>query len=90
MPLLSIDPDDITNRLCELASAELCQHCELPVIRAITDIAWLLIQVNRLHVILAKERLRSANLEASIRAALGACDEGKSDPLAYRKYLEVL
>lgn len=83
MPPLSIEPDEITSRLRELASADPCERCELSVTHAITDIARLLIQVNRLCITLAEERLRSANLEASIRATLGAYDDGEPDPLAY-------
>jgi hypothetical protein len=30
-----------------------------------------------------KERLRSANLEAAIRATLDAYDDGEADPLGY-------
>lgn len=83
MPQLSIDPDEISSRLRELAHADPCEHCELPVTDAIIDIARLLIQVNQLYIELARERLRSANLEAAIRAALGAYDDGEADPLGY-------
>lgn len=83
MPHLSIDPDEIATRLQELAHADPCEHCELPVTDAIIDIARLLIQVNQLCIQLARERLRSANLEAAIRAALGAESDGEADPLGY-------
>ncbi len=46
-------------------------------------IANLVIQVCRLYSALAQERLRSANLEAAIRAALGAASDGEADPLGY-------
>jgi hypothetical protein len=83
MPQLSIDPDEIASRLRELARAGLCEHCTLPVTDAIIDIARLLIQVNQLYKQLARERLRSANLEAAIRATLGAESDGEADPLGY-------
>jgi hypothetical protein len=83
LPQLSIDPRVIATRLRELASAGPCKNCELPVTHAIIDIARLLIQVDRLYIALENERIRSANLEAAMRAALGAYDDGESDPLAY-------
>jgi hypothetical protein len=83
LPPLSIDPHAIATRLHKLANADPCNNCELPVTHAIIDIARLLIQVNRLLIALENERMRSANLEAAIRAALGAYADGESDPLAY-------
>jgi hypothetical protein len=83
MPPLSVNLDEITNRLRDLASAGLCGHCELAVTHAIFDIARLTVQVRDLYTTLTAERLRSANLEAAIRAALGARDDGESDPFAY-------
>jgi hypothetical protein len=83
MPHLTIDPDEILSRLRELASAGTWEGCELPAINAIIDIARLLTEVNRLYLELARERLRSANLEAAIRAALGAESDGEADPLGY-------
>ena len=83
MPQLSIDPEEIARRLRELANGDPCESCELPVTDAIADIARLLTQVNGLYLELAAERLRSANLEAAIRAALGAYDDGEACPLSY-------
>jgi len=83
VPHLSIDPEEILTRLRELASAEPCEHCEISLTRAMVDIARLLIQLSLLYSALAEERLRSANLEAAIRAALGAASDGEADPLAY-------
>ena len=82
-PRLSINTEEITSRLHELASADLCDCCTLPVTNAIIDIGQLLLKVNWLYTELVKERLRSANLEAAIRAALDAYDDGEADPLAY-------
>jgi hypothetical protein len=83
LPQLSIDPHAIATRLHQFADADPCSNCELPVTHAITDIARLLIQVNRLYIALQNERIRSANLEAAMRAALSAHADGESDPLAY-------
>jgi hypothetical protein len=83
MPLLSVDIDEIRNRLRDLAYANLCGNCELAASRAVSDIARLMAQIYELYAALGAERLRSANLEAAIRAALGAYDDGEADPLAY-------
>jgi hypothetical protein len=83
MPLLSVDMDEIRNRLRDLAYANLCGNCELAASRAVSDIARLIAQICEFYAALGAERLRSANLEAAIRAALGAYDDGEADPLAY-------
>ena len=83
MPLLTVDMDEIRNRLRDLEYANLCGNCELAASRAVSDIARLIAQIHELYATLGAERLRSANLEAAIRAALGAYDDGETDPLAY-------
>ncbi len=83
MPPLPIDLHEYAGRLRELAATAGCKRCEIPLARAITDIARLLDQVRQLHDALGHERLRSASLEAAIRAALGACHDGEADPLGY-------
>lgn len=83
MPLLSVDIDEIRNRLRDLAYANLCGNCQQAASRAVSDIARLIAQIYELYAALGAERLRSANLEAAIRAALGAYDNGETDPLAY-------
>lgn len=82
-PRLNADTRAISGRLRTVASTRPCEHCEFPAARATADIALLLAEVNRLYRALGKERLRSANLEAAIRAALGAYDDGEPYPLAY-------
>jgi hypothetical protein len=82
-PLLSVDTDDIRSRLRDLAYASLCGNCQFAATRAIADIARLITQIYELHATLTAQRLRSANLEAAIRAALGAHADGETDPLAY-------
>ena len=49
----------------------------------LADIARLLTEITSLHSQLAAARLRAANLEAAIRAALGAHSDGEPDPLSY-------
>jgi hypothetical protein len=83
MPSLSVDTDEIRSRLRDLEYASLCGNCEFAASRAVSDIARLVVQIHELYAALGAERLRSANLEAAIRAALGAYDDGETDPLAY-------
>jgi hypothetical protein len=45
--------------------------------------ARLLTEITSLHTQLAAARLRAANLEAAMRAALGAQSDGEPDPLSY-------
>jgi hypothetical protein len=47
------------------------------------DYARLLAEIASLHKQLAAARLRAANLEAAMQAALGAHDDGEGDPLSY-------
>jgi hypothetical protein len=49
----------------------------------LADIGRLLTEIAILHSQLHVARLRAANLEAAIRAALGAHEDGESDPLAF-------
>lgn len=83
LPQLAINPAAIGSRLRELASVHLCDCCALPIVNAITDMRQLIVEVEWLYIELVKERMRSANLEAAIRAALNAYDDGESDPLSY-------
>lgn len=83
MPRLSVDTDAIESRLRDLEYVTKCGTCEAAVSRAVSDIAQLIAQIRELHAMLGAERLRAANLEAAIRAALGAHDDGEPDPLVY-------
>ena len=49
----------------------------------LADIARLLAEINSLHKQLAAARLKAANLEAAIRAAISAHSDGEPDPLSY-------
>ena len=83
IPRLSVDTDAIQGRLRDLEYVTKCGSCQAAVSRVVSDTAQLLTQIDDLHAMLGAERLRSANLEAAIRAALGAHDDGEPDPLAY-------
>ena len=78
IPELRIDTDAIFGRLHQLAGLELRERCQLPVTDAIADIARLLNEVSHLHHALIRTRIEKANLEAAIRAALGAADDGET------------
>ena len=82
-PPLNIDPEQVKRHLRDLAATELCHRCERAATDAISDIAKLLIQVYSLRDALVAERLRAANLEAAIRAAIGAHTDGEAEPIAY-------
>jgi hypothetical protein len=49
----------------------------------LANIARLLTEITSLHPQLSDARQRAANLEAAIRAALGAHSDGEPDPLSY-------
>ena len=83
LPPLPVNLDEYAGRLRELAATPGCERCEVPLARVMTDIAQLLTQIDQLYTALRDERMRSANLEAAIRAALGAYHDGEADPLAY-------
>jgi hypothetical protein len=63
-------------------SAE-CRDCDVHTAALAGDIAALLAEVTWLYRSLITARLRAANLEAAIRAALGAQRDGEYDPIGY-------
>jgi hypothetical protein len=83
MPPLHINADAINARLTDLAQIRACKKCKLPAAHTVADITNLLIQVTSLYPALMASRLEAANLRAAIHAALGAAEDGESDPLAY-------
>jgi len=83
MPPLPAIYSEIASLGRELASAEYCDRCDSLLTRTATTLTHLTTHVRELRTALSAERLRSANLEAAIRAALGAHADGESDPLAY-------
>ena len=82
-PQLSIDLNGFLARLGGLANADVCESCRQETDSAAVDTMLLLLEASRLYKALLKERMRSADLEAAIRSALGAESDGESDPLAY-------
>ncbi len=70
----------------EIASARYCPECDRLLTRAAADLARFATQVYELYAALLNARMRSANLEAAIRAALAAQSEGELNPLAYLRY----
>jgi hypothetical protein len=82
-PQLTINLDDVQNRLRDLARTQACESCGPLTGSVIADITLLCSEIIRLHAALRRERLRSANFEAAIRAAFGAERDGEADPLAY-------
>src|SRR5260370_1898455 len=83
IPPLQIDPDEILGRLAlELACVYGCAQCRRTLSPLIDDITQLAGEITRLHDVLTKERLTSANLLAAIRPALGAAADAETDPLA--------
>ena len=84
IPQLQIDLDEILATIAlELARVRICHQCQSSVPSLIDDLAQLVTEITRLHAALIRERLISANLQAAIRAALGAQADGEPDPLAY-------
>jgi hypothetical protein len=65
------------------ARATACRGCGAGVAQLAGDIARLLAAITWLDQSLIIARLRAANLEAAIRAALGAQEDGDHDPIGY-------
>jgi hypothetical protein len=65
------------------ARATVCRGCGADVAELTGDIARLVAAVTWLDQSLIMARLRAANLEAAIRAALGAQKDGDHDPIGY-------
>jgi hypothetical protein len=82
MPPLHIDTEEILIHVAR-ARATACRECEANAATLARDIGQLLAEITWLCQSLMRSRLRAANLEAAIRAALGADHDGEDDPLAY-------
>jgi hypothetical protein len=82
MPRLHIDAEEILTHVAH-ARATACRDCDANAAALTGDIARLLAEITWLYHSLICTRQRAANLEAAIRAALGAHDDGERDPLAY-------
>ena len=96
MPSLSIDPDEVTNRLRDLVNhdavrADLAALAETrrPVdyraalLAVVLHVPALLGDAERLRLLAVGARREYANLRAAARAALSADAEGEPDPLGY-------
>jgi hypothetical protein len=83
---LDIDTEAIAAHFAALLSAERCPLCAPLVIPVAADAVQLLSEIIRLHEALIDARLEAANLRAAIQAALGAADDGESDPLMFLKW----
>ncbi len=82
MPRLHIDTEEILAHVAN-ARATACRDCDPNAATLTGDIARLLAEITWLYQSLIRTRRRAANLEAAIRAALSAHNDGESDPLAY-------
>jgi hypothetical protein len=84
IPQLQIDLEGTLGTIAiELARVRICDQCQESVPSLIDDFAHLVSEITRLHSVLVRERLISANLRAAIGAALGAESDGEADPLGY-------
>jgi hypothetical protein len=86
MPPLPINLEAITQHLTTLAATQSCPRCDIATTTVITDAIGLLAALAQLRAQLARTRLDNANLRAAINAALGAAEDGESDPLDYLRW----
>jgi hypothetical protein len=81
-PRLHINTTEILAHVANATTAS-CGDCGTGTAALVADIAALLAEVTWLYRSLIRSRRKAADLEAAIRAALGARRDGESDPLAY-------
>lgn len=82
MPRLHIDTEEILTHVAT-ARATACRECDESIATLMGDTAALLADITWLYRSLRETRLRAANLEAAIRAALHAREDGDYDPMGY-------
>jgi hypothetical protein len=82
VPRLHINTEEILAHVAAAQNAE-CRDCGTHTAALAGDIAILLAEITWLYRELITTRLRSANLEAAIRAAIGAREDGEYDPIGY-------
>jgi hypothetical protein len=82
VPRLHISTEEILAHVAAARSAE-CRDCGTHTAALAGDIADLLAEITWLYRSLITARLRAANLEAAIRAALLAREDGDYDPIGY-------
>ena len=82
MPRLHIDTAEILAHTAH-ARAAACRDCDPDAAILIGDIARLLADIAWLCRSLMQARRKAANLEAAIRAAVSAQEDGEHDPIGY-------
>jgi hypothetical protein len=82
LPRLHIDTEEILAHVANARSAA-CRDCDANAATLASDIAALLAEITWLYQSLRETRLRAANLEAAILAALHAREDGDYDPIGY-------
>jgi hypothetical protein len=83
IPRLHIDTEEIFTHVANAQTIAACSVCDTNTAALIADIALLLAEITWLYRSLIQMRQRAANLEAAIRAALSAQEDGDHDPLGY-------
>ena len=81
-PRLHISTEEIHAHTAH-ARATACRDCDPDTAILTGDIARLLAEITRLYRSLVTSRRKAANLEAAIRAALSAQEDGEHDPIGY-------
>ena len=87
-PRLHLDLEAISAHFAALLNIDRCPLCAPVVLPAAADAVNLLTEINRLYDALTAARLESANLRAAIAAALGAAEDGETDPLMFLRWEE--
>jgi hypothetical protein len=82
VPRLHINTEQILAHVAAARNAE-CRDCDANAAALAGDIAALLAEISWLYRSLITARLKAANLEAAIRAAVGAREDGDYDPIGY-------
>jgi hypothetical protein len=82
LPRLHIDTGDILTHIAS-AQAASCQECGAGTAELTADIVRLLAEITWLYESFRETRLRAANLEAALLAALHAREDGDDDPIGY-------
>lgn len=85
-PRLFLDTEAITAHFDALLNTERCPLCAPVVLPVAADAVQLLSEIIRLYDALNAARLENANLRAAIAAALGAADDGETDPLMFLRW----
>lgn len=82
-PRLNVDRGAVRDRFQAVLDAQPGTAFREALVRAATDIPFLLAEVDRLWTLVNTARLDRANLMAAGRAALAAHRDGERDPLFY-------